>query len=460
MGQQAVGRRNNAGPLAVSVTFRGRPRTFVPAPWACAILAVVLPLAVAWVLVATVYVVFHDQLLASLITRQTDMQYSYEDRIAGLRTQLDRETSRGLMDHRLLETSVHDLEARSALLEQRAVALDRLVAHTSVAAPETPVPRTVRQAASRPLPVVSRNPLLAGAKGELPSDIRAFAEPEAARPAPDPAPLRLDGLSDSQVDEPLLPAARIRPADKSAALAAPLGRDGVSTPAAVGERVGATLAGVERRQIQALAALRDPALRTVARLRTALADVGIPASAVPGFPSDVGGPFVPLPADALSFDQNAALVQEALAQADRLGVLVARVPFRKPLAGPLEVTSTFGPRLDPFYGRPAMHTGIDFRETYGDEVRATAAGTVTIAGTDGGYGTMVEVNHGNGLATRYAHLSRVDVAVNQKVAAGDIVGHVGSSGRATGPHLHYETRIDGEAVDPARFLKAGARLYD
>ena len=395
--------------------------------------------------------VFHDQLLASLITRQTDMQYSRGSyrRPADAARSRDQPRPHGpppARDERPRSRSA------SALLEQRAVALDRLVAHTSVAAPGNA--RAAHRAPSRvrPLPVVSRNPLLAGAKGELPSDVRAFAEPEAARPAPDPAPLRLDGLSDSQVDEPLLPAARIRPADKSAALAGSPRRDGVSTPAAVGERVGATLAGVERRQIQALAALPRP------RAPYGRPPSG-PHSPTSAFPQARCRASRPTSAVlSCRFGRRALLRPERrsragrrLAQADRLGVLVARVPFRKPLAGPLEVTSTFGPRLDPFYGRPAMHTGIDFRETYGDEVRATAAGTVTIAGTDGGYGTIVEVNHGNGLATRYAHLSRVDVAVNQKVAAGDIVGHVGSSGRATGPHLHYETRIDGEAVDPARF---------
>ena len=91
------------------------------------------------------------------------------------------------------------------------------------------------------------------------------------------------------------------------------------------------------------------------------------------------------------FDQNAAILDDAFDQEEKLNALAAKVPLRKPLSGPLEVTSPFGARIDPFYGRPAMHTGIDFREAYGDEVRATAAGAVTIAGSDGGYGTMVEI---------------------------------------------------------------------
>ncbi|HTJ01527.1 MAG TPA: M23 family metallopeptidase, partial [Methylovirgula sp.] len=82
----------------------------------------------------------------------------------------------------------------------------------------------------------------------------------------------------------------------------------------------------------------------------------------------------------------------------------------------------------------------------------------SFAGSDGGYGNMVEVDHGNGLRTRYAHLSSISVRQGEKVEIGEVVGHIGETGRATGPHLHYETRINGEPVDPARFLRAGMRL--
>jgi murein DD-endopeptidase MepM/ murein hydrolase activator NlpD len=84
---------------------------------------------------------------------------------------------------------------------------------------------------------------------------------------------------------------------------------------------------------------------------------------------------------------------------------------------------------------------------------------VTSAGWSGGYGQMVEIDHGNGLATRYGHLSEIDVRVGQSIRSGQVVGRIGSTGRSTGPHLHYETRVDGEAVDPQKFLKAGATLF-
>ena len=132
--------------------------------------------------------------------------------------------------------------------------------------------------------------------------------------------------------------------------------------------------------------------------------------------------------------------------------------MRKPVDGDVDMSSPFGMRLDPFLGRPAIHTGVDLRGEIGEPARATATGKVTIAGWDGGYGNMVEIDHGNGLATRYGHLSKILVKVGQFVRIGETVGLIGSTGRSTGPHLHYETRINGEAVDPQKFLRAGIRL--
>jgi len=108
----------------------------------------------------------------------------------------------------------------------------------------------------------------------------------------------------------------------------------------------------------------------------------------------------------------------------------------------------------------AIHTGIDLRGDTGEPVRATATGKVTIAGRQGGYGNMVEISHGNGLATRFGHLSSIGVKVGQVVRIGEIVGNIGSTGFSTGPHLHYETRVNGQPVDPQKFLRAGASLGD
>ncbi|AOL93425.1 Murein DD-endopeptidase MepM, murein hydrolase activator NlpD [Porphyrobacter sp. LM 6] len=118
------------------------------------------------------------------------------------------------------------------------------------------------------------------------------------------------------------------------------------------------------------------------------------------------------------------------------------------------ITSGFGYRRDPFNGRGAMHAGIDFKGAMGSPIFAAADGRVTFAGRKAGYGNAIEITHGNGMLTRYAHLSRIGVKVGQPVAAGATIGGLGSTGRSTGPHLHFEVRINNRAVNPRPFLEA------
>jgi murein DD-endopeptidase MepM/ murein hydrolase activator NlpD len=167
---------------------------------------------------------------------------------------------------------------------------------------------------------------------------------------------------------------------------------------------------------------------------------------------------VKLPGEGNGFERALTRVNIARAQAEQLSRTLVSVPVRVPVTGDVDISSGFGVRMDPFLHLAAMHTGIDFRGNGGDPVHATAAGTVTAAGWSGGYGKMVEIDHGNGLSTRYGHLSKIEVNVGDKVRLGQTVGRLGSTGRSTGPHVHYETRIDGDAVDPQKFLNAGAKL--
>ena len=112
------------------------------------------------------------------------------------------------------------------------------------------------------------------------------------------------------------------------------------------------------------------------------------------------------------------------------------------------MTSAYGWRQDPFSGAAKFHSGVDLVAAEGDPVASTGPGTVIFSGTDGGYGTSVVVEHANGLTTRYAHLSESLVSVGDLIEDGGIIGRAGQTGRATGPHLHYEVRVDGRAVDP------------
>ena len=125
------------------------------------------------------------------------------------------------------------------------------------------------------------------------------------------------------------------------------------------------------------------------------------------------------------------------------------------------ITSDFGWRQDPIDGASRFHKGVDIRAAYGREVPAAAGGVVISAGTAGGYGESVVIDHGNGLKTRYAHLSVIGVATGDSVSAGQVVGRVGQSGRATGPHLHFEVLQNGKPLDPAQAaLKLAGGIAD
>ena len=125
--------------------------------------------------------------------------------------------------------------------------------------------------------------------------------------------------------------------------------------------------------------------------------------------------------------------------------------IERPAALP-RLSSRFGERRDPFGGRTRLHTGIDIPGPLGTPVFAAQAGEVRRAGDAGGYGRMVEIDHGNGLRTRYAHLSRIDVRPGEHVAEGQVIGLMGSTGRSTGSHLHFEVRRGGTALDPLDYL--------
>jgi murein DD-endopeptidase MepM/ murein hydrolase activator NlpD len=227
-------------------------------------------------------------------------------------------------------------------------------------------------------------------------------------------------------------------------------------------RLQSSLDLIERRQMAALSSVEDSMESRVRRMRGVFTDLGLDMprleAATPR--AGVGGPFVPvkLTADAGAFERQLYRINITRTQVERLNRTLALVPYRKPVVGEVEFTSGFGVRSDPFLGRPAMHTGLDFRAAMGDPVRATANGKVVSSGWAGGYGRMIEIDHGNGLSTRYGHLSEIGVKIGDQIKIGQVIGAVGSTGRSTGPHLHYETRIDGDAVDPQKFLRAGVRL--
>ncbi|PZO91330.1 MAG: hypothetical protein DI623_03815 [Sphingomonas sanxanigenens] len=145
-------------------------------------------------------------------------------------------------------------------------------------------------------------------------------------------------------------------------------------------------------------------------------------------------------------------------RADRKEQGVMAVPSRKPV-NDVNFSSYFGVRSDPFRHSAAMHAGVDIPGATGTPIYATADGVVERAGRAGGYGNLVELNHGRGIQTRYGHLSQILVAEGARVKRGDLIARMGSTGRSTGPHLHYEVRLDGRAVNPIPFLETADVRY-
>lgn len=236
------------------------------------------------------------------------------------------------------------------------------------------------------------------------------------------------------------------------------------------ERLEGGLERLRDEQRTALARLRTWVANQVEALETLFASTGLDperliARAIdPGEIEGDGGQGGPLrlvlPED-VGVGTGAGLLDPEIDDAFGRMLVLHRLLAGLPLAAPLgefRVTSLFGERGDPFTRQRAFHEGIDFVAARGAEVLATAPGRVVHAGPAGAYGNMVEIDHGLGVITRYGHLKEVTVAVDDEVASQQPIGIIGSTGRSTGRHLHYEVRIDDEPLDPAKFLSAGDRL--
>lgn len=390
-----------------------------------------------WSLATGTYFAFKDDVLTRLIARQAEQNFAYEDRIAELRAQVDRIASRQLLDQEQFETRLEQIQRRQQTLESRAATMTGVPDPTptgSIGRHVKPSPMSfepARDAIPKPSPISDTVTFTA------PPDREARLESRALPPSATRFALAGAGMGATGT-------AQARPA---------AGIEGVLN------RLQTSLDRVEARQTATLNTIEESYDTKAKRIRGVLVDLGLDPGKAPA-QSGVGGPYIPatVSANAGAFERQLFRIKIARTHIDRMTRTLGAVPVRKPIVGEIDLSSSFGVRSDPFGRGPAMHSGLDFRGDTGDPVRATANGTVVSAGWNGGYGKMVEIDHGNGISTRYGHMSEIIVKVGQSVRIGQTVGKIGSTGRSTGPHLHYETRIEGDAVDPQKFLRAGIRL--
>lgn len=384
------------------VLDRGSRRIIVRLPrHGVAVVLTLCLLLTGWSLASAAYVVFHDTVVAELRSGADVARRGYEAQIATLKSELERTRTRRMVENTGVDQRIAELGVRQAAIEKRQ---ERLAA-------------------------------LADASSADEAEARDPAFTYSLKPAP------LDGNEhalDAQDPDQAAPARRESSLEST-------------------EKVEASLDAMDVAQARALEGFGRKTSDRLSALGRVYDAAGVSRPAQKGDGRGRGGPFEPLPTRATTFEARADQITSERALVASLERGLNRVPIRTPSPGS-PLSSNFGARIDPFLGRPAFHAGLDFDADLASPVRATAAGRVVTAGWSGGYGNMVEVDHGGGLTTRYGHMSVITVSVGDEVKIGSTVGRVGSTGRSTGPHLHYETRVNGDAVNPLRFLNAGRIL--
>ncbi|GHC62657.1 M23 family metallopeptidase [Limoniibacter endophyticus] len=396
---------------------------FTVRPWFFIFTSILLALVATSVILSAGYLIFRDDLVAATATHNARMRQGYESRIALLRAQLDRVTSRQILDQELMETKVAELLQRQINLTERQNKLAPLIG----------------TADASQFAEVEDTPL-------------DFAAPDNDRATPALVPLGHTPTVQQSDPFSLLRLGNEEPNknDKSALLTSGDEADRLFL------FINNSLKEIEKKQEKRLSILVENLVGNVEQIEAALKSAGLTRYISLSADEAVGGPYIAIDDDA-GFETKVSQLDLALMQFDRMVGYARQFPLANPSPG-TPVSSTFGVRRDPLIGRPAMHAGMDFAVPTGTPVRATAEGTVVAAGSNGGYGNMIEIEHANGFTTRYAHLSRITVSEGQKVGTGDFIGHSGNTGRSTGPHLHYEIRRDGEAVNPLPFINAGYKI--
>lgn len=242
------------------------------------------------------------------------------------------------------------------------------------------------------------------------------------------------------------------------AVAADNDTDSEHAMASGGETGNATLATLEAHQFAFASRLRGLAEHRAEQAADAIREFGLDPDVLSR--QAMGGPFIPVARGHNGADEAVLDLEAALNHLTVMELSLSAIPSAKPTHIRGAMTSPFGVRYDPINGTRTIHSGIDFRGIPGQGILATGAGRVIFAGRRGGYGNCIEIDHGAGVVTRYGHLSAIEVRLGQQVDRGDRIGRMGSTGRSTGTHLHYEVRINDRAVNPRPLLEADSHVLE
>jgi murein DD-endopeptidase MepM/ murein hydrolase activator NlpD len=450
----------------------GRVQFFTFGPTLQATLAGLFLIFLFWVAFATVNVIFKDRIISAKDSRYQQMQSAYENRVADLQLSYDELNTALVTAEDRFKAKADELEVKQNTIKRF---LDR----------RQQVDATIAGLANGGVRAGAVNAPADGGDASGPSDAIESAPP------PSNAPVDAAGSSELQVlPDPPPPQPRTAKPTKaafidfggavdhlrgllfgsrSAAPATPTALTFAQHPAlrVLAEQTD-RVAHIGLIETQLMERTQGEVAEGVARIQSVIRHTGIN-------PDDythrmnaaygVGGPEMPLQDVTIpgisdtGFSSAYLRASAVLDQMNALLTAMRRIPLTTPVAGPqFERTSGFGARIDPFTGRYSFHPGVDFAGPWGSIIDATAPGTVVYAGDRGGYGNMVEIDHGFGIHTRYGHMSSILVHVGSKVSKGTPIGKLGSTGRSTGPHVHYEVWYDNVMRNPSTFIEAGRHV--
>ncbi|HWD28455.1 MAG TPA: peptidoglycan DD-metalloendopeptidase family protein [Rhizomicrobium sp.] len=458
----------------------GRVQFFTFGPTLQATLAGLSLIFLGWVAFATVNVIFKDRIISAKDHRYQQMQSAYENRVADLQLSYDELNGALVSAEDRFKATADELQVKQNTIMKF---LDR----------RRQVDSTISTLANTGVRTGTNPGAGDGGDAAGPSD----SVDNGASPAPAGAqPIDAAGSSELTV-MPQPPAPQPRTAKPTKASFLDFGHtvDSIKGLIFGNHAATPTIPG----QPSAAAFAQHPALRVLDEQTTRVARIGLIETALmtktqnevaegvasiqnvirhTGINPDdythrlqsaegVGGPDIPLQnvqVEGIADQAFSGAYLRASAVLDQMNTLLAamkHIPLTTPVWGSqFERTSGFGARIDPFTGHYSFHPGVDFAGPWGSIIAATAPGTVVYAGDRGGYGNMVEIDHGFGIHTRYGHMSSILVHVGSKVTKGSAIGRLGSTGRSTGPHVHYEVWYDNVVRNPSTFIEAGRHVFE